>query len=96
MSRCWNDFLGGLRVFWRDELPILASIIGWVIGRVIMVLALILAVSGCLEGFWLFHAPSHTTWGLVRRVPVHGGDTAWSGLRSGKLEKDWPAVRAQN
>ena len=60
-----SAFTKGLGIFWRTELRVVAFALAMIISAVVMATAFILALAGLAWGFWLFHAPVHTSWSTV-------------------------------
>ncbi|OCX69438.1 hypothetical protein A6M27_08205 [Acidithiobacillus thiooxidans] len=60
-----NAFTKGLGIFWGTELRLVVLPLATIISAAIMAVAFILAIAGLAWGFWLFHAPVHTSWSTV-------------------------------
>ena len=60
-----SAFTKGLGIFWRTELRMIVITLAMIISAAVMATAYILALAGAAWGFWLFHAPVHTSWSTV-------------------------------
>ena len=60
-----SAFTKGLGIFWRTELRLVVLPLATIISAVVMAVAFILSIAGLAWGFWLFHAPVHTSWSTV-------------------------------
>ncbi|MDA8377773.1 MAG: hypothetical protein M0Z50_12115 [Planctomycetia bacterium] len=69
-----SAFTKGLGIFWRTELRLVVLPLATITSAVVMAVAFIFSIAGLARGFWLFHAPMHTSW-----------DTVWVYRRSAML-----------
>ena len=60
-----NAFTKGLGIFWRTELRLVVLSLATIISAAVMAVAFALSIVGLAWGFWLFHAPVHTSWSTV-------------------------------
>lgn len=58
-------FTKGLGIFWRTELRLVVLPQATIISAAVMAVAFALSIVGLAWGFWLFHAPVHTSWSTV-------------------------------